>query len=105
MACGVLAGFAYYHYTSWWGPLLGFLLMVTWHILDGSDGQLARLTNQQSELGKVIDGICDYMTFIAVYGGLGLAMSQRFGPAIWWLLVVAGAGGADRKGTRLNSSH
>lgn len=90
MACGVLAGFAYYHYTSWWGPLLGFLLMIIWHILDGSDGQLARLTNQQSELGKVIDGICDYVTFIAVYIGLGLAMAQHFGPAIWWLLVVAG---------------
>jgi 1L-myo-inositol 1-phosphate cytidylyltransferase len=28
--------------------------MVAWHILDGVDGQLARLTNSQSEFGKVI---------------------------------------------------
>lgn len=91
MACGLLAGVAYYHYTSSWGPPLGFALMLAWHILDGSDGQLARLTNRQSEFGKVIDGICDYVTFIAVYVGLGLAMAQRFGPSIWWLLVAAGA--------------
>lgn len=91
MGCGLLAGVAYYHYPSWWGPPLGLILMIGWHILDGSDGQLARLTNRQSEFGKVIDGICDYVTFIAVYVGLGLAMAQRYGPSIWWLLVVAGA--------------
>lgn len=48
--------------------------MVVWHILDGVDGQLARLTNRQSEFGKVIDGLADNVTFVSVYFGLGLAL-------------------------------
>jgi phosphatidylglycerophosphate synthase len=90
MACGLLAGVAYFHYAAWWGPVLGAALMVAWHILDGSDGQLARLTHRQSELGKVIDGCCDYVTFIAVYVGLGLAMAHQMGPWVWALLLLAG---------------
>lgn len=89
MACGLMAGVAYFHYAAWWGPVLGAALMVAWHILDGSDGQLARLTGQQSELGKVIDGCCDYVTFIAVYAGLGLAMAHPMGPWVWALVLAA----------------
>lgn len=90
MACGLLAGVAYFHHAVWWGPLLGAALMIAWHILDGSDGQLARLTQRQSEFGKVIDGCCDYVTFIAVYVGLGLAMAPRMGAGVWALLLPAG---------------
>lgn len=90
MLCGVLAGVAYYHYRTPLWAAAGFVLMVVWHILDGTDGQLARLTNTQSELGKVIDGICDYVTFIAVYLGLGFALQQQHGAAVWVLIVTAG---------------
>ena len=91
MLCGMLAGVAYYHYrdTSW--AVAGFALMITWHILDGTDGQLARLTNSQSEFGKVIDGVCDYVTFIAVYLGLGYALAPQFGAGVWSVIVVAAA--------------
>lgn len=87
MACGVAAGFSYFHYRDGRFVLLGFLLMVLWHVMDGADGQLARLTNAQSELGKVLDGICDYVTFIAVYVALALAMG---GGWLWVPVVVAG---------------
>lgn len=90
MACGILAGVAYFHYRQWWGAVAGFALMVAWHILDGSDGQLARMTGRQSQFGKIIDGICDYVTFISVYVGLGLVMSERWGAAVWGLLALAG---------------
>jgi len=90
MACGILAGFAYEHYARGWGAPLGFALMVAWHVLDGSDGQLARLTGRQSQFGKIIDGICDYVTFIAVYTGLALAMAPRLGPEVWVLVVLSG---------------
>ncbi len=90
MACGILAGIAYFHYASWWGAPLGLALMIAWHILDGSDGQLARLTHRQSPFGKIIDGICDYVTFLSVYAGLGLAMAERLGPELWGLVALAG---------------
>jgi hypothetical protein len=91
MACGILAGFAYYHYQVSSSAIIGFLLMIAWHIADGADGQLARLTNTQSELGKVLDGICDYVTFISVYIGLGLAMARHDGASVLLPVVLAGA--------------
>ena len=90
MACGVLAGVAYHHYQTTWCALAGFGLMLGWHVMDGADGQLARLTNSYSELGKVLDGVCDYVTFTAVYVGLALAMSHTLGGWAWGLAVVSG---------------
>ncbi|WP_044561237.1 CDP-alcohol phosphatidyltransferase family protein [Azospirillum sp. B4] len=90
MAFGIAAGVAYHHYQSLACALAGFVLMVAWHVMDGADGQLARLTNAQSEMGKILDGICDYVTFIAVYVGLATTLNQEHGPWIW--LVVVGAG-------------
>jgi hypothetical protein len=90
MGFGILAGFAYYHYRDLRWTVAGFLLMVAWHVMDGADGQLARLTNAQSELGKVLDGICDYVTFIAVYSALAAALSGDTAGWSWPLAVVAG---------------
>ncbi len=90
MGFGILAGFAYYHYRDLRWAVAGFLLMIAWHVMDGADGQLARLTRAQSELGKVLDGICDYVTFIAVYSALASALSRDIGARAWALAVVAG---------------
>jgi len=91
MICGVLAGVAYRHYEDARWAVLGFVLMVAWHVMDGADGQLARLTGTQSETGKVLDGICDYVTFIAVYAGLARALAPRHGAFVWGLVLAAGA--------------
>lgn len=90
MTFGILAAISYYHYQDVKWAIAGFVLMILWHIMDGTDGQLARLTNSQSEFGKVIDGICDYTTFIAVYSALAFALSAQFGGWIWILAVSAG---------------
>ncbi len=91
MLSGLLAALAYYHYQDPRCVIVGFVLMIIWHIMDGADGQLARLTHSQSQSGKIIDGICDYVTFIAVYTALGLALSPRLGPWVWALVFGAGA--------------
>ena len=90
MACGILAGLAYYHYTNTVFCLLGFVLMICWHVLDGADGQLARLTRTQSSVGKVLDGICDYVTFTSVYVCLALPLSQSYGSWVWLVVVASG---------------
>jgi phosphatidylglycerophosphate synthase len=91
MVCGLLAGFAYAHVPALAWVVPGFLLMLAWHVLDGADGQLARLTHAQSELGKVLDGICDYVTFTAVYLGLAIALAPRYGIWVWPMIALAGA--------------
>ena len=90
MAFGILAGFAYYHYRDLRWAVAGFVLMIAWHVMDGADGQLARLTHAQSEFGKIVDGICDYVTFIAVYSALAAALSTDIGGWSCLLAVVAG---------------
>ena len=91
MACGVLAGVAYAHYRDVLLAIAGFLLMLAWHVLDGVDGQLARLTRSQSQSGKILDGICDYVTFTAVYIGLALVLGRQHGAWVWGLVAVSGA--------------
>ncbi len=96
MGCGVLAGVAYSHSGDPRLAVAGFLLMVVWHVLDGVDGQLARLTHTQSPTGKVLDGICDYVTFASVYAALALALARqhggwRQGGWVWGVVALAGA--------------
>lgn len=90
MACGLLAGLAYYRVGDTRFTIVGFVLMIGWHVMDGVDGQLARLTGSQSQLGKILDGICDYVTFTAVYVGLALAASRQLGGWVWGVVVLAG---------------
>ena len=89
LLCGVLAGIAYFHYRSPAWDLAGFALMIAWHVMDGADGQLARLTHSQSHFGKVLDGVSDALTFFAVYAALALALHRVAGDRIYALVIVA----------------
>ena len=86
---GVLAGFAYYHYQSPLWVIMGFILMIAWHVMDGADGQLARFTHSQSHFGKVLDGISDTATFLVVYTALALALGREYGERMYVLVVAA----------------
>ena len=88
---GALAGFAYYRYQDPRFAVAGFVLMIGWHIMDGADGQLARLTHSQSHFGKVLDGISDTATFLAVYTALALALGRKYGGGAYALVIVAAA--------------
>lgn len=91
MACGIGAGLAYARCGDRRFAVAGFGLMVLWHLCDGIDGQLARLTATFSAFGRVLDGVCDYVTFIAVYAALALAGGGDVGAWPWVLAAVAGA--------------
>lgn len=90
MAFGGLAAVAYSQYYLWPFALAGFLFMVGWHVMDGADGQLARLTGQTSEIGKVLDGLCDHVAFTLVYLSLTFVAASELG---WWVWLVAVAAG------------
>ena len=72
LVSGLAAAAAYTHWPDWRFATLGFLLMIGWHVMDGLDGQLARATGTASDLGRLLDGIADYSTFVAVYLALAL---------------------------------
>jgi len=89
MLFGILAAFAYYRYGDLRFAISGFVLMIAWHVMDGADGQLARFTHSYSYFGKVLDGISDNVTFLAVYTALAIALSRRYGEWIYALVALS----------------
>ncbi len=90
-AAGILAAVAYYFHAAGGMMFVGLGLMILWHILDGADGQLARLTGKVTPSGFVIDGICDYATFGALYISIALQLMPDSGAGAWLLVGLAAA--------------
>ena len=70
--------------------LLAFVLLVLSEIIDSSDGQLARMTGQITELGRVFDGVGDYVAHGAIYIAIAAGMIHRGGSGsvlVWMLLA------------------
>jgi len=61
------------------------------NVFDCADGQLARLKKNGTRVGRIIDGLIDYVTAVATFTGIGVALSfnPEFGPK-YWILVAAG---------------
>ena len=87
---GILAGIEYYHYDVGNAALWGFFYMLVWHVLDGADGQLARLTNKATATGRAIDGLADHLVFLAVYLGMVFILYDQGNPYIFWIALLAG---------------
>ena len=89
MLFGIVAAFAYYRYADVRFAIIGFVLMIAWHVMDGADGQLARFTHSYSYFGKVLDGISDNVTFLAVYTALAIALSHKDGGWVYALVALS----------------
>lgn len=87
----MLAALAYASSVEAWGVMIGVLLHMSWHVLDGADGDLARMTGRSSPQGELIDGICDYAGHIVLYATMGAMASAQIGPLAWVLMLAAGA--------------
>jgi len=75
--------------------LVGFALLIAHGVVDSADGQLARLTNTTSDLGRILDGVSGYVTHVAIFAAI--ALSTIAAGRSWWMLglaVVAGASAA-----------
>lgn len=86
----VLAALVYVRFDSVAGAVCGLLLHMGWHVLDGADGDLARLTGKASEYGEMVDGLCDYAGHFVLYLCLGSVLAVQIGPAGWVLVVATG---------------
>jgi len=73
------------------GVLTGFALMLLWHVIDGADGDLARLKGTQSSTGELVDGVCDYVGNIVMYFAFAFLLDNSLGAWAWILAVGAGA--------------
>ncbi len=70
--------------------LVGMLLLVWANSYDSADGQLARMTGQKSQLGRILDGACGDIWFIAIYAAICIRLTPTWGIWIWLLGAVTG---------------
>jgi phosphatidylglycerophosphate synthase len=76
-----------------YGPnpgLLCFALLILSETIDSADGQLARMTGNLTELGRVFDGVGDYVAHAAIYIAIAAGMIHRGGSGlilVWMLLA------------------
>lgn len=70
----------------WWALLLGGVLFQAQSILDGCDGEMARLTYRFSHIGQWLDSIGDDITNYAFCLGLALGQARIHGSS--WLYVA-----------------
>jgi len=66
MFLGVAAGVMFY-FTDFLHNLFGVILLMLANFCDSTDGQLARLTNQKSMIGRCLDGFAGDVWFFAIY--------------------------------------
>ena len=85
-AIGVLGGALLYDPVY---AFVGFLGLVAYGVFDSADGQLARLTGQVSELGRVLDGVAGYATHMAIYVAIIAGVMHRGGNSSIVLWAVA----------------
>lgn len=89
----VVAAAAAYTVPGWPLPAIcGLTLHLLWHVVDGADGDLARLTGKAGPMGEVVDGLSDYISHIVLYCVLATILVPQIGfGAAWAAAVGAGA--------------
>ncbi len=75
------------------GTVEGFAWGAAWYaianVLDCGDGMLARLQKSGTPLGRLVDGIVDWISSVAIFFGLGVGLHAFTGNPLVWLLVSA----------------
>ena len=73
----------------------GIVLWVIADTLDSVDGQLARMTNHKSKIGRILDGLGGNIMFLSIYLHLFARMVVTYDIGWPWLLLCVLAGGAS----------
>ncbi|HSR11823.1 MAG TPA: CDP-alcohol phosphatidyltransferase family protein [Thermodesulfobacteriota bacterium] len=83
---------------GYWPKVAGALLFVFCIIVDGVDGEIARLKFQESPAGHVLDLVCDNLVHLAVFLCIAWGLYRDSGSASYFYWFAALAGGASLSG-------
>jgi len=92
--CSIILGMAsgyFFYFSNLQLNIIGMLLLVFANTLDSADGQLARMTNQQTRLGRMLDGLAGNLWFISIYFFISLRlMNEGYTVGIFILAAITG---------------
>ncbi len=88
---GILAGHMFYYHDLTLN-IIGIISLVFANLLDSADGQLARMTNNCTKLGRFLDGFAGNLWFVSIYVHLMLRLiNEGYSPAIFLFMIMVGA--------------
>lgn len=85
---------AFYSRGGYWNILLGAFLGLAASILDGCDGEVARIKLQSTPFGCWLDSICDYAYYVVAFGGMAVGLARQSGSRAylaWGVALLVGA--------------
>ncbi|MGI6222005.1 MAG: CDP-alcohol phosphatidyltransferase family protein [Prevotella sp.] len=94
---GLGAGW-YFHYTDLYHNVLAIVLLIFADFCDSTDGQMARLANKRTLLGRALDGFSGDVWFFAIYFAVAYRLMFQNIPGLdikwgwfsWLLCLIAG---------------
>ena len=73
---------------GYWNMLSGAALSLLASMLDGCDGEIARLKLLESDFGCWLDTICDYLSYLFLYAGIAIGLARTSGNKVYLGLCV-----------------
>ena len=84
LAVSIAAG-TFFALGGYWNSLLGAILSVWASILDGCDGEVARLKLQASDFGCWLETACDYLYYLCIFAGMAIGLERSSGNRAYWV--------------------
>jgi phosphatidylglycerophosphate synthase len=93
LGVGLVAGI-FFARGGYWNMLTGAVLSVWASILDGCDGEVARLKLMETDFGCWLETVCDWLYYLFIFGGMAFGLTKTLEPltvVFWgsWLLLGA----------------
>jgi uncharacterized protein (TIRG00374 family) len=82
-----IASAAFFAVGGYWNTLVGAFLCLAASILDGCDGEVARLKLQESAFGCWLETVCDYLFYLCLFVGMTVGLWRSSGARMY---VVGG---------------
>jgi len=79
---------------GYWHMLTGAVLSWLASVLDGCDGEVARLKLQESDFGCWLETICDYLYYVFIFAGMTIGLARMSGTRaylVWGGFLMLGA--------------
>lgn len=78
---------------GYWAQLIGSLLFLFCVVVDGVDGEVARLALKESIFGHYLDIITDNLVHVAIFIGIGIGLYRQTGSTLYLHALGAMLGG------------
>ena len=85
LGVGVASGF-FFACGGYRNVLVGAVLSLWASILDGCDGEVARLKLLESDFGCWLETICDYLYYLLIFGGMAIGLARTSGNPMYLAL-------------------